>query len=50
MTESLGRETKSTNQLFSQTKIPMVQLKALLTKMEMEGVITSVSAGVYCTK
>ena len=48
--DCLGRETKSTNQLFSQTKIPMVQLKALLTKMEMEGVITSVSAGVYCTK
>ena len=48
--DAIGRETKSTNQLFSQTRIPMVQLKALLTKMEMDGVITSVSAGVYCTK
>ena len=48
--DAMGRETKSTNQLFSQTKIPMVQLKALLTKMEMDGVVKSVSPGVYCTK
>ena len=48
--DTLGRETKSTNQLFSQTKIPMVQLKALLTKMEMDGVVKSVSPGVYCVK
>lgn len=48
--DALGRETKSTNQLFSQTRIPMVQLKALLTKMEMDGVVKSVSPGVYCTK
>ncbi|MBE6878530.1 MAG: DNA-protecting protein DprA [Ruminococcaceae bacterium] len=48
--DTLGRETKSTNQLFSQTRIPMVQLKALLTKMEMDGVVKSVSPGVYCVK
>ena len=48
--DALGRETKSTNQLFTQTRIPMVQLKALLTKMEMDGVVKSVSPGVYCTK
>jgi len=28
----------------------MVQLKALLTKMEMDGVIASKSPGVYCIK
>lgn len=48
--DAIGRETKSTNQLFVQTKIPMVQLKALLTKMEMDGAVKSVSPGVYCTK
>ena len=48
--DCMGRQTMSTNQLFAQTKIPMVQLKALLTKMEMDGVITSKSPGVYCIK
>lgn len=48
--DAMGRQTMSTNQLFAQTKIPMVQLKALLTKMEMDGVITSKSPGVYCIK
>jgi len=48
--DTLGRQTMSTSQLFTQTKIPMVQLKALLTKMEMDGAITSVSPGVYCKK
>ena len=48
--DCIGRESKSTNQIFAQTKIPMVQLKALLTKMEMDGVITSQAAGVYCIK
>lgn len=48
--DAMGRQTASTNQLFAQTKIPMVQLKALLTKMEMDGVITSKSPGVYCIK
>lgn len=48
--DCIGRESKSTNQIFTRTKIPMVQLKALLTKMEMDGVITSQSAGVYCIK
>ena len=48
--DCMGRQTMSTSQLFAQTKIPMVQLKALLTKMEMDGVITSKSAGVYCIK
>lgn len=48
--DCIGRESKSTNQIFAQTRIPMVQLKALLTKMEMDGVITSQAAGVYCIK
>ena len=48
--DCMGRQTVSTNQIFAQTKIPMVQLKALLTKMEMDGVITSKSPGVYCKK
>ena len=48
--DCIGRQTASTNQIFAQTKIPMVQLKALLTKMEMDGVITSQSPGVYCIK
>ena len=48
--DSIGRQTASTNQLFAQTKIPMVQLKALLTKMEMDGVIVSKSPGVYGIK
>ena len=48
--DCMGRQTMSTNQLFAQTKIPMVQLKALLTKMEMDGVIVSKSPGVYCIK
>ena len=48
--DCMGRQTISTNQIFAQTKIPMVQLKALLTKMEMDGVITSKSPGVYCKK
>lgn len=48
--DAMGRQTMSTNQLFAQTKIPVVQLKALLTKMEMDGVITSKSPGVYCIK
>ena len=48
--DCIGRESKSTNQIFAQTRIPMVQLKALLTKMEMDGVIVSVAAGVYCIK
>ncbi|MBE6887110.1 MAG: DNA-protecting protein DprA [Ruminococcaceae bacterium] len=48
--DCIGRESKSTNQIFSQTRIPMVQLKALLTKMEMDGVIASQAAGVYCIK
>lgn len=48
--DCMGRQTMSTSQLFAQTKIPMVQLKALLTKMEMDGVITSRSPGVYCIK
>lgn len=48
--DCIGRESKSTNQIFAATRIPMVQLKALLTKMEMDGVIRSQSAGVYCIK
>ena len=48
--DCMGRQTMSTNQLFAQTRIPMVQLKALLTKMEMDGVITGKSPGVYCIK
>ena len=48
--DCIGRESKSTNQIFAQTRIPMVQLKALLTKMEMDGVITGQAAGVYCIK
>lgn len=48
--DCMGRQTMSTSQLFAQTKIPMVQLKALLTKMEMDGVITAKSPGVYCIK
>lgn len=48
--DAMGRQTMSTNQLFAQTKIPMVQLKALLTKMEIDGVITGKSPGVYCIK
>lgn len=47
---AIGRQTMSTNQLFAQTKIPMVQLKALLTKMEIAGVIASTSPGVYRKK
>lgn len=48
--DCIGRETKSTGQIFSATRIPMVQLKALLTKMEMDGVITSSAPGVYSIK
>lgn len=48
--DAMGRQTISTGQLFDQTKIPMVQLKALLTKMEMDGVITAKSPGVFCIK
>ena len=48
--DCIGRESKSTNQIFAQTRIPMVQLKALLTKMEMDKVITACAPGVYCIK
>ena len=48
--DCLGRQTMSVSQIFAQTKLPMVQLKALLTKMEMDGVITCKSPGVYCKK
>ncbi len=48
--DAMGRQTKSAQQIYEQTRIPIVQIKALLTKMELDGVIKMVSAGVYCTK
>lgn len=48
--DALGRETKSTQQIFEITKLPIVQIKALLTKMELDGVIVSKASGVYCKK
>ncbi|MEG1801138.1 MAG: DNA-processing protein DprA, partial [Oscillospiraceae bacterium] len=46
----IGRQNKSTNQIFAQTQIPMVRLKALLTRLELDSVIASQSAGVYYIK
>lgn len=46
----LHRQTKSTNQIFSETRIPIIRLKALLTKLEMDRIIFSQSAGVYYIK
>ena len=48
--DAMGRQTKSAQQIYEQTRIPIVQIKSLLTKMELDGVIKMVSAGVYCTK
>lgn len=48
--DTIGRETKSTHQIYESTRLPMVQIKALLTKMELDGVIVSQSPGVYCKK
>ncbi|MEG1049406.1 MAG: hypothetical protein RSE24_02575, partial [Oscillospiraceae bacterium] len=46
----IGRQNKSTNQIYAQTQIPMVRLKALLTRLELDSVIASQSAGVYYIK
>lgn len=48
--DCLNRQTKSTHQIFAETRIPMVRLKALLTKLEMDRIIVAQSAGVYYRK
>ncbi len=45
--KEIDNKTLSANQIFQNLKIPMPVLKAMLTKLEMEGFIKQQSAGVY---
>ncbi len=45
--QTLENQAKTTNQIFQETKIPIPMLKAILTKLEMEGFVKMQTAGVY---
>lgn len=48
--QCFGKEALSTNQIFQITHMPMAKLKIILSKLELEDIIKSQSAGVYFKK